>query len=192
MVLLHAGVTDRRGWFATAERLAGQASVVSYDRRGFGDSRPSRVPYSDMKDMIEVLDQTVGAPAWLVGSSMGGQLALDAALVHPDRVAGLVLIAPSVSGAPAPADRDPHTRRLVKLIDAANRSNDLGEVNRLETWLWLDGPAGPEHRVNGPARQLALAMNATILANEATHDAAGVVSSGMSDVEAWARLEEVK
>jgi hypothetical protein len=29
----------------------------------------------------------------------------------------------------------------------------LAEINRLETWLWLDGPAQPEGRVAGPAHQ---------------------------------------
>lgn len=41
----------------------------------------------------------------------------------------------------------------------------LEEVNRLETWLWLDGPSEPEDRVGGEARALALDMNAIILRN---------------------------
>ena len=190
LVLLHAGVTDRRGWYATAERLTGLGTVVSYDRRGFGDSPVSVAPYRDLEDLFGVLDQVTGAPAWLMGSSMGGGLALDAALAHPDRIAGLVLLAPAVSGAPDPVHRDPHTPRLRDLINAADAAGDLEEVNRLEAWLWLDGPAGPEHRVAGPARELALAMNATILENEAAEDA--TENAGVGDVEAWQRLEEVQ
>ena len=38
-------------------------------------------------------------------------------------------------------------------MEAADTAGDLDEVNRLEAWLWLDGPAGPEGRVSGPVRE---------------------------------------
>jgi pimeloyl-ACP methyl ester carboxylesterase len=57
-------------------------------------------------------------PCWLVGSSQGGKIALDFTLLLPDRVAGLVLLAPAVSGAPDPEQADPDTERLSDLIDA--------------------------------------------------------------------------
>ena len=71
------------------------------------------------------------------------------------------------------------------LLDQAVAAGDLDEVNRLQTWLWLDGPAQPEGRVTGPARTLALDMNAVILRNGVPEDA------GASGVDAWNRLEEV-
>jgi pimeloyl-ACP methyl ester carboxylesterase len=95
---------------------------------------------------------------------MGGELALDLALRAPDRVAGLILLAPAVSGAPEPS-LDPDTQRLSDLIDQALAAGDLDELNRLETWLWLDGPSSREGRVGDPARALALAMNAIVIAN---------------------------
>ncbi len=127
---------------------------------------------------------------WLVGSSRGGRVALDAALEHPERIAGLVLLAPAVSGAPA-AVLDPATQRLSDALDAAAGAGDLEKVNRLEAWLWLDGPGGPEGRVSGPARQLALAMNRIPLAAEAGQDAEPqeIVRPGQA---AWERLEDVR
>ena len=102
VVLLHAGVADRRSWYATADQLMGVGTMVAYDRRGFGDSPPSQVPFEHLDDLITVLDQLGEGPAWLVGSSNGGKVALDAALAHTDRGAGLVLLAPAISVAPAP------------------------------------------------------------------------------------------
>jgi pimeloyl-ACP methyl ester carboxylesterase len=123
--------------------------------------------------------------AWLVGASAGGGLALDAALLAPGRVAGLVLLGTAVSGAPEP-ELDPDTQRFDALLDAALAAGNLDEVNRLETWLWLDGPSSPEGRVGGKARTLALAMNAIILRNGAREDEGG------SGVDAWHRLDEIQ
>jgi pimeloyl-ACP methyl ester carboxylesterase len=180
VVLLHAGVADRRVWRDVVPRL--EAPVVAYDRRGFGETPPSPEPFTHVDDLLAVLDATVDGPAWLVGNSMGGALALDTALTAPERVAGLVLIAPAVSGEPEDPELDPHTARLDVALEAAS---DPEEVLRLETWLWLDGPAGPEGRVGGAARELAIDMNRRILANEDAENA------GESGVDAWSRLEEV-
>jgi pimeloyl-ACP methyl ester carboxylesterase len=184
VVLLHAGVSDRRSWKQVSDGLHGNATVVTYDRRGFGETPPSSAPFSHVDDLISVLDQTTDGPAWLVGSSAGGKVALDAAFVVPDRLAGLILIAPAVSGAPEPV-LDPDTARIEPLLDQAYDDGDMDEVNRLETWIWLDGPAQPEGRVGGAPRALALDMNAAILANDASEGA------GDSGVDAWARLDEM-
>ena len=183
-VLLHAGVADSRSWQEVVPGLAGRATVVTYDRRGFGRSAPSPGPFTHLDDLIAVLDQAGADQAWLVGSSAGGGIALDAALTAPERVAGLVLLAPAVSGAPDP-DLDPVTQRLADMIDQAAQAGDLAEVNRLETWIWLDGPAAPEGRVNGPARSLALDMNAICLRNGVPEGA------GNAGLDAWAALADI-
>ena len=185
LVLLHAGVTDRRCWYETAGRLTDQHAMVAYDRRGSGQSLAGADPFTHVGDLWAVLDGTGIERAWLVGSSQGGRVALDAALTYPDRVAGLVLLAPAVSGAPGGLAADPETERLDAAIDAAVAAGDLAEANRLEAWLWLDGPAGPEGRVGGPVRDLFLEMNATALESEAEG------TSGAGEIAAWSRLAEV-
>jgi pimeloyl-ACP methyl ester carboxylesterase len=62
------------------------ASSGDFDRLGIGDWRD---------DALAVLDALTGGPQVLVGSSMGGWIALLAARARPERVAGLVLIAPA-------------------------------------------------------------------------------------------------
>ena len=184
VVLLHAGVADRRSWRGVAERLT--APAIAYDRRGFGRTPPSSEPFTHVDDLVAVLDATVDGRAWLVGNSMGGALALDAALSVPERVAGLVLIAPAVNGQPEPEELDPDTMRIVGPLQAAGEAGDVDEQLRLHAWLWLDGPAGPEGRVGGSARGLALEMNERIVRNAAPEDA------GEGDVDAWSRLEEIR
>jgi len=180
LVLLHAGVADRRSWRETAMHL--DAPLIAYDRRGFGDTPPSPEPFTHLADLLAVLDAAGAPQAWLVGNSMGGALALDTALSAPERVAGLVLIATAVSGAPEPEELDEDTARLDAQFETAE---DLDDIARLDARLWLDGPAGPEGRVGGAARELALAMNRRILAHEVPEDAGG------SGIDAWSRLEDV-
>lgn len=185
VVLLHAGVADRRSWHAVAEALQPRTSVVAYDMRGYGETTTATYGFTHLDDLRAVLDQVATGPVWLVGSSMGGELAIDAALSDPDRIAGLVLLAPAISGAPEPMEIDPLTKRLVDLWEAAQTSGDLDEMNRIETWLWLDGPSAPEGRVSGAARALTLEMNAIALKNELPEE------SGKSGLAAWSRLEEI-
>ncbi len=184
VVFLHAGVTDRRSWQGVAAALDGRGTVISYDRRGFGETFSSTEAFSHVEDLLAVLDEVADGPAWLVGSSAGGGVALDIAVTAPERVAGLVLLAPAISGAPDP-ELDADTARFDRLIDQAIAAGDLNEANRLETWLWLDGPTQPEGRGDGPARRLLLDMNMILLTNGAPEVA------GASSIGAWSRLCQI-
>jgi pimeloyl-ACP methyl ester carboxylesterase len=184
VVLLHAGVADRRAWRDVAPALHQRgADVLAYDRRGFGETPASQEAFRHVDDLLGLLDE----PAWLVGNSMGGAIALDAALVAPDKVAGLVLIAPAVSGAPEPSPEhlEPTTARLIQAIMAADEAGDLEAVNRHEIHLWLDGPSSREGRVTGAARELALDMNMVALRSGAAEEA------GAGDFDTWSRLDEI-
>ena len=190
VVMLHAGVCDRRSWREVGARLRDAGlDAVAYDRRGFGEVPPATEPFRHVDDLLAVLDAvSPDAPAWVVGSSMGGGVALDGALEAPDRVAGLVLLAPALSGDPEPDEQKyiAATAGLAEAIDTAWTAGDLETCNRLEVQLWLDGPAGPAGRVSGPPRELALEMNRIVLANDA-----GSEFDGASGIDAPKRLHEV-
>ena len=187
IVLLHAGVADRRSWAGVADELSRDGfDVLAYDRRGFGETPATGAP-DHLADLRRVLEETARAPVLLVGNSQGGRIALDLASTEPDRVAGLVLIAPAVSGRPDPEaeELDEDTLRIDTAIEAAIAAGDTDSANRLEAHLWLDGPAGPEGRVGGAPRELALAMNAIALAAEWPEKARP------PELDTWSRLEEI-
>lgn len=185
VVMLHEGVADRRSWRPVAEAISDRAVAVTYDRRGFGDTQPSTGEFSHVDDLLAVVEAVSAVPVWLAGTSAGGGIALDAAIVAPERVAGLLLLAPAISGAPEPT-MDADTARLDRLIEQAEAGGDLDEVNRLETWLWLDGPAQPEGRVGEETRALVLEMNGIALRSGMAEGA------GKSGVDAWSRLSGVR
>jgi pimeloyl-ACP methyl ester carboxylesterase len=145
-------------------------------------------PFRHVDDLLAVIDAvSPDAPVWLVGSSMGGEVALDAALAASGRVAGLVLLAPTVGGDPEldEATFDAATNGLAAAIDTAWSAGDLEACNRLEVRLWLDGPNGPEGRVSGPPRALALEMNRIVLANGEPE------IEGAGGLDAASRLSEI-
>lgn len=185
LLFLHANVADQRMWDGLWDCSARGHSLVSYDRRGFGKSRTLEMcPYSSLSDLWLVMDCLELEQAVLIGCSMGGRIALDAALARPDRVAGLVLVSPGVSGAPAP-EHDGPVKALVDAISLATAQGDLDTKNELQAQLWLDGPLSPPGRVKGEARRLFLEMNGTALRARSP----GAASEEPS---AWDRLEKVQ
>ena len=159
LLMLHAGVTDRRAWRPLADVLEPRHRCIAVDRRGFGDTRYEPEPFSHVDDSLAVLDHLGAATVAVIGASMGGRVALDLALAHPHRVNALVLVGAAVRGAPEQAPDPPSVLALAEGIAAAEKAGDLFEVNRLEAHLWLDGPDAPEGRVSGGVRDLFLDMN---------------------------------
>jgi pimeloyl-ACP methyl ester carboxylesterase len=163
IVFLHANVCDRRMWRAQLDGIGATHKAIGYDRRGFGETRAEPEDFSALADLIAVLEATAdGKPAVLVGCSLGGRIAIDAAIRHPSRVRALVLIAPNVAGAPDPIYA-PDIETLMMQSKQAEASGDLDRMNAMKARLWLDGPLAGEGRVAGPARDLFLDMNGIAL-----------------------------
>ena len=99
LVLVHgAGCNLEDMRLALGERLAARHRVILIDRPGLGWSlrrgRSGSSPAYQAAVLRGVLDRLGVERAVIIGHSWGGALALTFALDHPDRVAGLVLLAP--------------------------------------------------------------------------------------------------
>lgn len=98
VVLIHGDAADRRMWSAVAADLTTSHRVIWYDRRGYGESTDPVIPVAHHRDVIAMLDALDVQRAALVGCSMGGAYAIDAALDAPNRVAALALVSPGLTG----------------------------------------------------------------------------------------------
>lgn len=163
VIFLHANVCDSRMWRAQLDGIGADSKAIAYDRRGFGETRTETEAFSAVADLMTVIGALAeGRPAILVGCSQGGRIAVDAALRHPASVRALVLIAPTVTGAPEPS-HPPDIEALLAGQKQAEAAGDLDRVNAIKARLWLDGPLAPEGRVAGEARRLFLDMNGIAL-----------------------------
>jgi pimeloyl-ACP methyl ester carboxylesterase len=105
-VLLIGGVTASMDWWEPefCERIASAGRfVIRYDHRDTGQSssspvgEPSYTGEDLSADPLRILDALDIRSAHLVGVSMGGGIAQDIAVEHPDRVRSLTLIATSAA-----------------------------------------------------------------------------------------------
>ncbi len=146
MVLLHASIVDAWSWEPlTPFLLDAGHRVVAFDRRGIGGSTTADVAYSDRADVIAVLDALAIDRACLVGNSIGGTIAIDTAVEHPERVAALVAIGASLAG--YRVDPTPEEAALFAELERLEEHGEPEEVADLDVRLWLDGPHQPVERV---------------------------------------------
>jgi pyruvate dehydrogenase E2 component (dihydrolipoamide acetyltransferase) len=101
VVLIHGFGGDLDNWLFNVGPLSARAEVVALDLPGHGESAvalPGPTVEALAGLMAAFLDQLAIRRCHLAGHSLGAAIAAQLALDHPDRVAGLVLIAPAGLG----------------------------------------------------------------------------------------------
>jgi len=94
LVLIQGLGFDRHGWEPVLPKLRRHFRLVLVDNRGSGRSGQPAGSFSvaDMADdIVAVLDAAGVRRAHLLGASLGGMVAQELAITHPERVEGLVL-----------------------------------------------------------------------------------------------------
>lgn len=99
LILVHGMAGDRRTWDGVFDALALRCRVIRYDLRGFGQSHDTpHTPYSHTGDLLALMDHLNLDASDVLGVSMGGSIALNFALEHPERMRRLILVSPSLKG----------------------------------------------------------------------------------------------
>jgi 3-oxoadipate enol-lactonase len=132
-VLLHSGVCDRRQWDPQWAALTRRFTVVRADLRGFGETELGPGVFSDVDDLVDLLDRLGWADAAVVGSSYGGRVAMELAVMRPDLVRRLVLLCPALRGLQTTADVDAFEAEEERLLEAGDVEAAV-ELN-VRTWL---------------------------------------------------------
>ncbi len=99
LLLISGFGVDKTSWRRQIDHLRSSFTVISYDPRGIGASRPMPADSLTITAMAEEAAAAAGdrQPLTVVGASMGAAIAIELALAHPATVAALVLITPPIA-----------------------------------------------------------------------------------------------
>lgn len=174
VVFLHGNASRWQHWEPQLRALSGRLRCIAFDQRGYGASSPltGANSLSRMADDTAALCAALGvARAYVVGLSMGGEVAQALALRHPALVAGLVLAGTSLLAAPpggmpeltadllrqllgagfGPALRQQRPELVARLIDE-HLATDLDTLRRI---TFDDFPAIDAARISAPTLVIA-------------------------------------
>jgi pimeloyl-ACP methyl ester carboxylesterase len=154
LLMLHGFMGSGTCWLPLMAQLQAQVPsqihCVALDLLGFGDSAQPAIRYDIAKE-VEFVQQFIQAqnlePCYLMGHSLGGWVAAAYALAYPNRVKGLILLAPAGIRDDSFAGRYDHLRPILwqtPLIDWVLNgikpfSNWLGQKEALEKIAWMRG-----------------------------------------------------
>ena len=170
-VLLHAGIADSRMYRQQLETLA---PARAFDLPGFGQG-PDEPDVLDYRSFVR--EQLPDEPVTLIGTSLGGRIALELAVESPDRVAALVLVGAGLDGHEWSED----VRAFGEEEDAALERGDLDAAVEANLKLWLPNDVDPG------VRGLVADMQRTAFERQVGHE----VRSVSLDPPASARLEDI-
>lgn len=170
LLLLHGFTGRGSGWAAHLPALRAFRRTVIVDLLGHGRSDapadPARYAVPRQADDLAALLRSLGgAPADVLGYSMGARIALQLALDHPAVVGRLVLESPSAGLA------DPGERERRRLADEALARTIEGEGVPAFVDHWQGQPIFASHAALSPAARARLRRQRT------GHTAAGLANS---------------
>lgn len=166
VVFVHAGICDGRMWDDQWDVVTSGRRAVRFDLPGAGASPAVDRPYDAVAVASGVLDLAGVDRAVLVGASMGGAIAVQMALTHPERVAGLVLVGAGVSG--FEGRKVAQEKVLAAALEAAAAAGNADAVLELDLRLWVDG-IGRGAAALPAVRERVRSMDRIIQANERAH-----------------------
>jgi pimeloyl-ACP methyl ester carboxylesterase len=120
LALVHGAGDSLHMWYEQVPVLSRRFRVLTYDVRGFGETE---LPESDVglevlaEDLHQLLRALAVDRAFVLGYSMGGRIALQLAIDHPDLVRALILANSAVGATPPAPEAVERRKNLFALLD---------------------------------------------------------------------------
>jgi 3-oxoadipate enol-lactonase len=186
VILLHAGVADRRMWDPQWGATTAMRDAIRLDLRGFGEStEPPLGALSPVDDVIDTLAALGIGRCHLVGASFGAGVAVEVALTRPDLVESLLLVGP---GGSLIAEATSDLQAFINAERSALARDDLDAAVEANVAWWVDGPKRDARAVPSPVRDAVRQMQRRAFEVTAGWDA---VDETELDPPALDRLDEI-
>jgi pimeloyl-ACP methyl ester carboxylesterase len=150
VILIHGGLLNSKMWDDQFEVFAEHYRVIRYDASSHGRSATPPDAYHDHEDLAALMDALEIERAVIMGLSMGGRIAIDIALEHPDRVAAVVAVGPGLGG--YRFDSDEVTAGRQELNEAWG-NQEWDRVVEAFQRSWTDGPYRSPEEVDAGVRE---------------------------------------
>ena len=125
LVLVHGSWGSHHNWDPVVPGLSTHHRVVSYDRRGHGESERSTgqgtfaEDVADLASLIEALD---AVPAWVIGNSVGAVITLQLAATQPEVLLGVIVHEPPLRRQLSEGGADGPLRVVLDLIRSGDHA----------------------------------------------------------------------
>jgi len=120
LVLIHGAGDNLNMWYHQLPVFSKSYRVITYDIRGSGKTESPKGEYSISlfaEDAYQLMKAIKVEGAYFLGYSLGGRIALELALDHPDLVKALVLANSSVGLAPPSPESLERRQVTLELLD---------------------------------------------------------------------------
>jgi pimeloyl-ACP methyl ester carboxylesterase len=134
LVILHGLFGTSDNWMGLARQFAADHTVVLVDLRNHGRSphHPEMTYAAMVEDMVRLLDKEWMHRVHMIGHSMGGKVAMNLALAHPDLVEKLMIVDIGVKAYPGGHETILEALQRLPIQDITSRT-EAQEI--LQEWI---------------------------------------------------------
>lgn len=166
VLFLHSGLADRHMWQPQLSAFSERYRCYTLDLPGYGESETPPGPFSYPVEIARFIEETIGQPAALVGSSFGASRVLETALVAPNWTGPLVMAGSAIL---RPEQTSPALEAVWTEADAAWERGEHELANEIEIEGWVDGKGRRAGRAAPEVREYFLRVNRSIWERHDAH-----------------------
>lgn len=141
LLFVHAGFQDHTMWNDQVAHFSKKYKVIVFDVPGHGQTTagPERPQAADV--ILALMNGLKLEKTALVGLSLGGAMATDFAVQHPQKVSKLVLVGSGLSGWDENRKVDTTTTQYITALMGALNNKDTAGAATVFVQNWFAGPA---------------------------------------------------
>ena len=144
ILMLHAGIADHTMWEPQVVAFKDRYRCIRFDNRGWGQTvTEAGQPFTRVDDVKALLDHLGIERAVIMGCSFSGSIAVNVALLAPERTLALVPVAAGVNGFPDPGPDGYPEAPIFEEIETLEAAGEFVKAAEMNAKVWAVGPRRP-------------------------------------------------
>ena len=159
LILIHGGALDKRMWDDQFDEFAKHFRVIRYDARRHGSTTSEPDTFSHHEDLNRLMDKLNIPKAVILGLSMGGYIAIDFAIAHPEKVIALMPVSSGLTG---------YEFKDKEILENQKKINEAQSIDVAVEYIqksWTYGPYRSAEKIDPAVRNKSKMMYSENIAN---------------------------